>query len=150
MLERHIEIRSDPIDPQRLIWLVARDTLLGSNHKRQDLQEAVRLARSCNWPEAKWLVKFYEQYGMPTKGNAKEMFMKEKDDMWAMAVTALISGDENLICCAAKKGDAFAQAWMCKNAFEQGSWYASGVVEGFSWAKRSANARRAFGTFLAG
>ncbi len=105
---------SDNVDPERLKWLLVRDLLFGLNHKMRNTEDAYKLAKTCTWPEAKWLVDICEKNGgMPeTTTSIKAMFLREKDDTRALSFAANVDHDMSIAHRAAVMGDAFAQAIM--------------------------------------
>jgi hypothetical protein len=90
---QHVEIRIDPVDPQRLQWYEARHLLIDhGNGQRKDLREVARLAALCEHPEAKWLTDvFTRNGGVPTsRRKAKALFLKDGGDARALAMAGLV------------------------------------------------------------
>ena len=97
-------------------WLDVRDTLLGQNHKKQDIAKALALARECKHPDAVWLSSIFEGKGVSSEEGAREVFLSTDDDSrslcfaWCMAETRW--RDLSLLVRAAEMENAFALATL--------------------------------------
>ncbi len=108
-------------------WLDVRDTLLGSNFKKQDITAALALARDCKHPDAVWLTSVFEGKDVSTKEDARKVFLCCENDARALCFAwRLTDGRRNhlsMICRAAETGNAFAcsslsRALLCANKHE--------------------------------
>lgn len=142
-------------DEQKRLWFVARDTLFSQNEKRQNFQEALRLAKLSTHVEAQWLVNFCEKNGgMPNfTRQVVAMFMTHRDDPKAVFYGAFIRDQHGILQehveTAADNGDSFAQVLM----FFRYAYHLVGNVfdERFvNYLKRSIEQEDHFGLYLYG
>jgi hypothetical protein len=115
-------------------WYEIRDTLLGQNCVKPDINKALELASVCEHPNAVWLTKLFGGRVVGAPKEAKEVFLEKKEDKRALCFAALCDDfvvDEAMIRRAAELGDAFAQAWMAGGPLV-------GEVDGCRWAEKSA------------
>ena len=102
-----------------LKWLDVRDTLLGENYKKQDITAALALARYCKHPDAVWLTSIFEEKGVSTKEDVREIFLSDQNDArslcfaWCLSAPVVRKSDLTLLCRAAEMGNAFACSLLC-------------------------------------
>ena len=97
----------------QLEYYEVRDTLLGRNHQKQDVERALELASTCKHPEAQWLSKIFAGKDVKTNKEARRVFLAhENDDARALCFAAVIAklSDRDRLRRAAEMGFAFAQA----------------------------------------
>jgi hypothetical protein len=115
---------------QLLAWYKVRDSLLGENRFKQDIQKALVLASVCGHPNAVWLTKLFGGRDIASREEARRLFLSCKNDPRALCFAGFLGVDDfEEIRRAADLGDAFAQAWM--------AWQSDGE-ESFRWAEESA------------
>ena len=98
-------------------WLDVRDTLLGSNFKKQDITAALALARDCKHPDAVWLTSIFEGKDVSKKEDAREALLWHQDDSRALCFAWCLTDnrklDLTLLRRAAEMGNAFACSTLC-------------------------------------
>ncbi len=104
-------------------WLGVRDTLLGSNFKKQDITAALALARDCKHPDAVWLTSVFEGKDVSTKEDARKVFLSFENDARALCyawyLTSNRGNDFTLIRRAAAMGNAFALSTLSERVLNQ-------------------------------
>jgi TPR repeat protein len=113
---------------QYLAWYRIRDTLCGANDVQQDVNKALELAAVCEHPNAVWLTKLFGGRHVNTNEEARQIFRGCENDQRALCFASFLGAVEE-IHRAADLGDAFAQAWMARQAAGE---------ERFGWAEKSA------------
>jgi hypothetical protein len=100
-----------------LSWYEIRDVLLGVN-KRAIFKQALKIAESCQYPDAVWLTKLFTGRDVSTLEDAKNVFL-ESDDFRAPCFAAVILDqaefqpeEKELLRRSADMGYGFAQSWM--------------------------------------
>ena len=98
-------------------WLDVRDTLLGVNHKEQDITAALALARDCKHFDAEWLTSIFEGKDVSTKEGARKVFLCCENDARALCFAFWLADDREedlpLLRRASEMGNAFACSTLC-------------------------------------
>ncbi len=71
-------------------WLLARDYLLGFNGYRQDINLALKLASSCQHPDAVFLTSIVAGREISSAAEARELFLEHRSDPRALCFAALV------------------------------------------------------------
>jgi hypothetical protein len=98
-----------------LVWLKARDTLLGINYVKQDVKRALELAAASEHPQCQWLTGVFAGKSVKTSGKARRGFLDDqKKSPASLCFAALLSDawDEALVRQSADLGYSLAQARM--------------------------------------
>ncbi len=128
-----------PIDKNELAkWYKARDTFLGWNFCRQDVNLGLRLARECTHEDAKWLAGLFPKDVPLSKEEAKRVFLAQGEDARALCFAGRVSlYDETLFLRSAHHGypqaQVMASIWASDKA-EKWDW----IVKAFAQGERTA------------
>ncbi len=99
---------------QSLEWYKIRDTLLGHNYVKQDINKAIDLAAVCKHPDAVWLTKVFLGRHVKDSTIARNILLEFKSDPRALCLVATIVHfhlDQTVdLRRAADLGDAYAQS----------------------------------------
>ncbi len=116
-----------------LQWYEIRDTLLGQNGEKQNVQRAYQLACACSHPEARWLAHVFDGKDVQTENEAADVFLAlGENDARSLCFAALIVYDDEFdarLRRSAELGYAFAQCTLSLFV---------GPDEAFYWAERAA------------
>ena len=142
-------------------WLDVRDTLLGENHKEQDIAKALTLAHDCKHPDAEWLTSIFEGKDVSTKEKAREVFLLREDDARALCFAWWLTRDHedglSLLRHSLEMGNAFTCLTLCvfvnqqneKEAFRLAQLAAAQHErDGYFWLARFARQGRCCGRDL--
>jgi TPR repeat protein len=108
---------------------------------QQDFKKAVERASVCEHPNAVWLTKLFAACDVDSREGARQVFLGFENDPRALCFAAVLGGDDDEIRRDAELGDAFAQAWMARQAVSE---------ECFWWAEKSAAQGERDGFFVLG
>ena len=105
-----------------LKWLDVRDTFLGDNCKKQDIANALALARDCKHPDAEWLTSIFEGKEVATKEDAREVLLLREDDARALCFAWWLTDDREddltFLLLASEMGNAFACSTLWEYVWE--------------------------------
>lgn len=132
-----------------LEWLEIRDTLLGENKRKLDVQMALQLAQESRHPDAVWLTSIFKGRDVSTKEEARGVFLElEADDSRALCFAWCLTEGRWSDVCALKRamelGNSFAAAKLSLHASSVG-WQ-----QMFALAHRSAHKNERDGFFSMG
>ena len=129
-------------------WLDVRDTFLGRNYKKQDVDAALALARNCKHPDAVWLTSIFEGKEVSTEEQAREVFLSHQNDGRAICfiwwLTYEREEDLSLLRCSSEMGNAFACSSLCDEVWGENK------EEAFRLAQPAASQHERDGFYLFG
>jgi hypothetical protein len=134
---------------QVLAWYKVRDTLFGENYVVQDMKKALELACVCEHPDALWLTKLFAGRDVPSREEAKQVFLGDENDPRARCFGGVLDAGpsesanvrslgKQRVFEAAEMGNAFAQAWSVEHLLPDRSENCVGSAcqlerDGFRW-----------------
>ena len=105
--------------PELFKWLNVRDTLLGRNERKQDMKNALTLARDCKHPDAMWLTSIFEGKNVSTKEEGRKVFLSLETDARALCFAWCLNDDLEDDLTFLRRASEMRSAFACSTLCEQ-------------------------------